>query len=75
MSDDPDPDLAALRLVDHHCHGLVRRDLDRPGFEAMLTEAAGPAVATLMKSRPEPPIARSRPYAPLIESLPLPADM
>jgi uncharacterized protein len=39
---DLDPDLADLPLVDHHCHGLVRRDLDRPGFEAMLTEAAGP---------------------------------
>ena len=38
-----DPDLAALPLVDHHCHGLVRRDLDRPEFEAMLTEAAGPS--------------------------------
>jgi uncharacterized protein len=38
-----DPDLAALPLVDHHCHGLVRRDLDRPEFESMLTEAAGPS--------------------------------
>ena len=45
MSDaaDLDPDLAVLPLVDHHCHGLVRRDLDRPGFESMLTEAAGPS--------------------------------
>jgi hypothetical protein len=33
------PAVAELRLVDHHCHGLVRRDLDRPAFEAMLTEA------------------------------------
>jgi predicted TIM-barrel fold metal-dependent hydrolase len=40
---DLDPDLADLPLVDHHCHGLVRRDLDRPEFEAMLTEAAGPS--------------------------------
>ncbi len=39
-----DPDLAALPLVDHHCHGLVRRDLDRPEFEAMLTEGGGPGV-------------------------------
>lgn len=31
-------------LIDHHCHGVVRRDLDRPGFEALLNEggAAGP---------------------------------
>jgi uncharacterized protein len=39
----PDPELlppvAELRLADHHCHGVVRRDLDRPAFEAMLTEA------------------------------------
>jgi predicted TIM-barrel fold metal-dependent hydrolase len=31
-----------LRLVDHHCHGIVRDVLDRPQFEALLTEAAGP---------------------------------
>ncbi len=28
-------------LVDHHCHGLVRRDLDRPAFEALMNEGAG----------------------------------
>ena len=39
---DLDPHLADLPLVDHHCHGLVRRDLDRSEFEAMLTEAEGP---------------------------------
>ena len=38
---DLDPALAELPLVDHHCHGLVRRDLERPEFEAMLTEAEG----------------------------------
>ncbi|MFJ3669997.1 amidohydrolase family protein [Streptomyces sp. NPDC090106] len=30
--------LAALRLVDHHCHGVVTDDLDRDGFESLLTE-------------------------------------
>ena len=42
----PDPDatgllpaVAELRLADHHCHGVIRRDVDRPEFEAMLTEA------------------------------------
>jgi predicted TIM-barrel fold metal-dependent hydrolase len=30
--------LAALDLVDHHCHGAVVDDLDRAGFEALLTE-------------------------------------
>ena len=30
--------LAELELVDHHCHGVVTGQLDRPGFEALLTE-------------------------------------
>ncbi|MFC4507330.1 MULTISPECIES: amidohydrolase family protein [Streptomyces] len=30
--------LAALELVDHHCHGVTTGPLDRPGFEALLTE-------------------------------------
>ncbi|GGS06106.1 amidohydrolase [Streptomyces humidus] len=30
--------LAGLELVDHHCHGVVVDPLDRPGFEALLTE-------------------------------------
>ncbi|MGH3415413.1 MAG: amidohydrolase, partial [Actinocrinis sp.] len=29
----------SLGLVDHHCHGTVRRELDRTGFESQLTEA------------------------------------
>ncbi|MEV5573775.1 amidohydrolase family protein [Spirillospora sp. NPDC052269] len=40
-------------LVDHHCHGVVRRDLDRAGFEALMTEAdaPGPLGGTLFDSR------------------------
>jgi predicted TIM-barrel fold metal-dependent hydrolase len=39
-------------LVDHHCHGVVTRDLDRPEVEAMLTEAEGPGLAgTLFDSQ------------------------
>lgn len=36
--------LEALRLVDHHCHGVLGEDLGRTAFEEMLTEAetAGP---------------------------------
>jgi predicted TIM-barrel fold metal-dependent hydrolase len=30
--------LAALPLVDHHCHGIVTADLDRAGLESLLTE-------------------------------------
>ena len=31
-----------LALIDHHCHGVVTTPLDRPGVEALLTEAPGP---------------------------------
>jgi predicted TIM-barrel fold metal-dependent hydrolase len=31
-----------LALVDHHCHGIVRDELDRARFESLLTEADGP---------------------------------
>lgn len=30
--------LAALPLVDHHCHGVVTEELDRASFESLLTE-------------------------------------
>jgi len=43
------PELAAaidaLPLVDHHVHGLLRADLDRPAFEASITESFEPAAA------------------------------
>ncbi|MEU5990493.1 amidohydrolase family protein [Spirillospora sp. NPDC047418] len=32
--------LESLPLVDHHCHGVLGRDLDRTAFEESLTEAA-----------------------------------
>jgi uncharacterized protein len=32
-----------LRLVDHHCHGVVTTDLDRAGFEAFISESFLPA--------------------------------
>lgn len=37
------PRYATGPLVDHHCHGLVQRDLDRTDFEGMLNEAARPS--------------------------------
>ncbi|AZM74258.1 amidohydrolase [Streptomyces sp. KPB2] len=38
--------LAALDLVDHHCHGAVTDDADRAGLEALLTEGeAWPGVS------------------------------
>jgi predicted TIM-barrel fold metal-dependent hydrolase len=35
-------ELAALALVDHHCHGLVGSALDRSGFEELISEGGGP---------------------------------
>ena len=34
-----------VRLVDHHCHGVVRGDLDRERFELLATESDRPAPA------------------------------
>ena len=40
-------------LIDHHCHGVVLRELDRGAFEAMLTEAdgAGPLHGSLFDTQ------------------------
>jgi predicted TIM-barrel fold metal-dependent hydrolase len=39
-------------LVDHHCHGIVTTDLDRPAFEGLMNEAvrASPLGTTLFDS-------------------------
>ncbi|RSD22881.1 amidohydrolase family protein [Amycolatopsis eburnea] len=37
------PFVADLPLVDHHCHGVVTRDVARADFEGMLTEADAPS--------------------------------
>jgi len=37
--------VADVELIDHHCHGVVRRDLDRGSFESLLTEAGAPGAA------------------------------
>ena len=34
---------AGTALVDHHCHGIVRTDLDRRDFELLITESSDPA--------------------------------
>lgn len=40
----PEDDVAAsVPLVDHHCHGLVTAELDRPGLEALISEGGPPA--------------------------------
>jgi predicted TIM-barrel fold metal-dependent hydrolase len=35
------PFVAEQALVDHHCHGVLRRDADEGALESMLTEGAG----------------------------------
>jgi uncharacterized protein len=37
------PLTASLRLVDQHCHGVLRAPADRAAFEALLTESDAPA--------------------------------
>ena len=32
------------RLIDHHCHGIVTATLDRPGIEALMSEAHRPHI-------------------------------
>lgn len=36
--------LKADRIIDHHCHGVSARDLDRPGLEALMSESHRPHV-------------------------------
>jgi predicted TIM-barrel fold metal-dependent hydrolase len=36
------PDTEPLELIDHHVHGFVTGELDRDGFESLLSEGAGP---------------------------------
>lgn len=46
------PAVAEVRLVDHHCHGLITAGIERPEFESLLTEAAeaSPLGTTLFDS-------------------------
>jgi uncharacterized protein len=46
------PYVEKLRLVDHHCHGVLHRPVDRRGFEEMLTEArsTGPLGGSMFDS-------------------------
>jgi uncharacterized protein len=38
----PATDIEDVGLIDHHCHGVVRGDLDRAGFEGLVTESHDP---------------------------------
>ncbi|RKS69140.1 hypothetical protein BZB76_6279 [Actinomadura pelletieri DSM 43383] len=43
--------MESLPLVDHHCHGVLDRDLDRAAFEELLTEADAPGPTTLFDTQ------------------------
>lgn len=36
-------ELDRLPLFDHHCHGVIPRDVDRAGFEELISESSRPA--------------------------------
>jgi hypothetical protein len=38
-------DVEVLRLIDHHCHGVVKADLDLAGFERLISESYDPPPA------------------------------
>ena len=73
------PFVRDLPLVDHHCHGVIRRDPDRRDFEAMLTEAGHPdqagqeglllgqegARGLLGQEGPHGPLGQAEPHGPL----------
>lgn len=52
MADAPDLTPQLVDLVDHHCHGILTADLDRPAFEGLMNEAvrASPLGTTLFDS-------------------------
>ena len=45
MPTDLDETLATVRLVDHHVHGPLALEVDRDGFESLISES----------DRPQPP--------------------
>jgi hypothetical protein len=58
-----------VTLVDHHCHGVVRRLLDRAGFEALLGEGGAPPPGTTNFDTPLG-LAVRRHCAPLLDLAP-----
>ncbi|MBB3771412.1 hypothetical protein FHS55_002011 [Angulomicrobium tetraedrale] len=42
----------SLSLIDHHCHGVVTRPLDRPAFEALMSEGHKPVAGCTQFDKP-----------------------
>jgi predicted TIM-barrel fold metal-dependent hydrolase len=58
--------LAGLRLVDHHAHSVLITEVDRAGFEALLTESDRPAAAGTSRWESQLGIAVRRWCAPVL---------
>jgi len=76
------PYVAGQPLVDHHCHGVLRRDADEGTLESMLTEGAGwpggsvfDSQAGLAFRRLCPPVLDLPPHAELGDYLPRRAEL
>jgi uncharacterized protein len=76
------PCVAGQPLVDHHCHGVLRRDADEGTLESMLTEGAGwpggsvfDSQAGLAFRRLCPPVLGLPPHAELGDYLPRRAEL
>ena len=70
------PFVAEQSLVDHHCHGVLRRDADEATLESMLTEGAGwpggsvfDSQAGLAFRRICPPVLGLPPHAEIVDYL------
>jgi hypothetical protein len=60
-------------LVDHHCHGVVPQDLDRPSFEGFINEGFDPAPEGTSHFDSPVGLAIRRWCAPVLELRPLPS--
>lgn len=69
----PGVPVGEVPLVDHHCHGVVPRDLDRPSFEGFINEGFDPAPAGTSHFDSPVGLAIRRWCAPVLELRPLPS--
>ncbi len=63
--------LQGAALIDHHCHGVVTADLDRPRFEALMSESFRPAPHGTSQFQKPLGLAIRRECAPVLDLEPL----
>ena len=64
---------SVVPLVDHHCHGVVPHNLDRPSYEGLINEGFDPAPAGTSHFDSPVGLAIRRWCAPVLELPPLPS--